>query len=179
VWTVRAETAQERRARFERDVIPLHSYLRVMAKRMTRDPTDAEDLLQETYTKAFAAFHQFRDGTNIKAWLIRILVNTSINNYYKNRNRGFVLVGVFDDRDVPGARSAEAEALDRITDPRIAEAMLSLPIHFRLPVYLADVEGLTYREIADRMGVPIGTIMSRLHRGRRGLRVRLDGSAFG
>jgi len=175
----------DRDARFERDVIPFLGQLYPAALRMTRNPSDAEDLLQETFAKAYAGFHQFRPGTNLRAWLHRILSNTFINGYRKKRREPVQDLG-FDfsadwqtggDPLMPPARSAEAEALERLADSEILQALRELPDDFRVAVYLADVEGYPYREIADMMGTPIGTVMSRLHRGRAKLRERLAGHA--
>jgi RNA polymerase sigma-70 factor (ECF subfamily) len=170
----------ENRARFERDVVPQLSQLYPAALRMTRNPTDAEDLVQETSAKAYAAFHQFRPGTNLRAWLNRILTTTFINVYRKRRREPQQALGgdlqewqMSADRLAPPAASAEAEALDRTTDSDLLRALRELPNEFRTAVYLADIEGYPYREIAEIMGTPVGTVMSRLHRGRRKIREQL------
>jgi RNA polymerase sigma-70 factor, ECF subfamily len=175
------ETAQDRRARFERDALPLHGQLRVKALHLTRNPTDAEDLVQETYAKAYAAFDRFQDGTSIRAWLNRIMINTCINEHHKRRRRQLVALDRLEDGQLAaaqayqchGLRSAEAEALEHLADADVTAALHRLPAPYRLAVYLRDVEGLSYREVAGAMGTPIGTVMSRLHRARRGLHHQL------
>jgi RNA polymerase sigma-70 factor, ECF subfamily len=168
--------------RYERDVLPLAGPLFTNAVRMTRNSADAEDLVQETLAKAYVNFHQFREGTNLKAWLNRILTNNFINGYRK-KQREPQRIGSEELEELKltqteassvGLRSAEAEALDRISDSTIVAALRSLPDDFRRAIYLADMEGYAYREIAEMMGTPIGTVMSRLHRARKQLREALD-----
>jgi RNA polymerase sigma-70 factor, ECF subfamily len=152
--------------------------LQAMASRMTRNHDDAEDLVQETYARAYASFHQFKEGTNLKAWLNRILTNAFISGYRKRQREPAVPAAGIEDWQLAraqshtssGMRSAEDLALDRMPDVRLTAALRQLPGEFRTAVYLADVEGFGYREIAAYMECPVGTVMSRLHRGRGRLR---------
>jgi len=175
------ETDAERSTRFETDALAYLDQLYGAALRMTRNPTDAEDLVQETFAKAYASFHQFTPGTNLKAWLYRILTNTFINSYRKKQRQPQSSGSEVEDWQLAraeahtstGLRSAETEALDRMPHSAVTDAMNALAPDFRLAVYLADVEGFSYKEIAEIMGTPIGTVMSRLNRGRNQLRVSL------
>ena len=175
--------ADERR--FVEMTMPYMAALYSAALRMTRNPADAEDLVQETYLRAYRGFAGFREGTNLKAWLYKILTNAYINQYrraqrepqrvdvdeiedlYLYRRRGGL------EAAAAAERGPEAEVVDRMPDDDVKRAVEALPDQFRLAVLLADVEGFSYREIADIMGVPIGTVMSRLHRGRKLLQKQL------
>lgn len=176
------ETNTELTRRFEQDALQYIDQLYAAALRMTRNSADAEDLVQEAYAKAFSAFHQYKDGTNLKAWLYRILTNTYINIYRKRqREPQRANTDTVEDwqlaqagsHDAVGLKSAEAEALDRLPDDAVKNALLSLPEDFRMAVYYSDVEGFSYKEISEIMDTPIGTVMSRLHRGRKILRDEL------
>lgn len=171
-------------AKFEDDAMQFAPQLYAAAMRMTRNSADAEDLVQETFLKAYRAYHTFTEGTNLKAWLYRILTNTYINRYRKlSRRPKEVDLGEVEDlylyRKVSTAgtreasRSAEEEVLSGFVDSDVKQAIEALPENFRLPVLLADVEGFSYKEISDIMEVPIGTVMSRLHRGRKALQKAL------
>ena len=167
------------RDQFEEQALPFMDQLYGAAMRMTRNPSDAADLVQETFVKAFASWASFTQGTNLKAWLYRILTNTYINTYRKKQREPYQgTIDELEDWQLGGAesttatssRSAEAEAIDHMPASVVKDALQSIPDDFRMAVYLADVEGFAYQEIADIMKTPIGTVMSRLHRGRRLLR---------
>jgi RNA polymerase sigma-70 factor (ECF subfamily) len=171
-------------AHFAEAAMPFMSSLYAAALRMTRNPSDAEDLVQETYLRAYRGFGGFREGTNLKAWLYKILTNTFINQYRAKKRRPDQ-VDLDDTEDfylfrrlggleaVDAERTPEAIVLDEIPDSAVKEALEALPEQFRLAVILADVEGFSYKEIAEILDVPIGTVMSRIHRGRKALQKRL------
>ncbi|MGD8213535.1 sigma-70 family RNA polymerase sigma factor [Aestuariimicrobium sp. Y1814] len=176
------ETEADRAERFERDAMVYLDQLYGAAMRMTRKPADAEDLVQETYAKAFASFAQFTPGTNLKAWLYRILTNTYINTYRKAQRQPKIggdgevedwQIARAAEHSATGLRSAEVEALEAMPDTVVVEALNKLSPDFREAVYLADVDGFAYKEIAEIMGTPIGTVMSRINRGRKQLREHL------
>ncbi|MBE3000935.1 sigma-70 family RNA polymerase sigma factor [Nocardiopsis sp. HNM0947] len=173
---------QEQTLDFATAVTPFADQLYPTALRMTRNPADAEDLVQETFAKAFANFHQFRAGTNLRAWLYRILTNTFINGYRKKQReprqettdeiKDWQLAAA-EAHTSKGMRSAETEVLDHLPDSDIKQALARLPLDFQEVIYLVDIEGYAYKEVAERMDTPLGTVMSRLHRARRQLREML------
>ncbi|HSK07185.1 MAG TPA: sigma-70 family RNA polymerase sigma factor [Acidimicrobiia bacterium] len=169
---------------FERDAMQYTRQLYSAAMRMTRNPSDAEDLVQETFLKAYRAYHTFEEGTNLKAWLYRILTNTYINKYRKESRRpSEVDLGAVEDlylyrnigseESAEAARTTEERVLDGLVEADIKKAVEDLPENFRLPVLLADLEGFSYKEIAEILDIPIGTVMSRLHRGRKAMQKSL------
>ena len=180
--TVRRELGDtERRVRFEAEVLPHLDRLYSAALRYTHNPTDAEDLVQETIAKAYRSFHQYREGTNLKAWLYRVLHTTYISMYRKAQRRPQESLqdeiddfSFFDELSRTTGSSPEREVLDTFTAVEVTDALAELPDTFREAVYLADVEGFSYKEIAEIMGTPVGTVMSRLHRGRKSLQRALS-----
>ena len=177
-----AADTRELRERFTADAMQYVDQLYAAALRMSRNSADAEDLVQETYMKAFASYHQFTEDTNLKAWLYRILTNTYINLYRKRKREPQQSQGetVEDwqlaqagEHDAVGLRSAEAEALSALPNTEVREALNELSEDFRMVVYYSDVEGFAYKDIAEILDIPMGTVMSRLHRGRRILREKL------
>jgi RNA polymerase sigma-70 factor (ECF subfamily) len=175
------ESAADRNVRFERDAMVFADQLYAAALRYTKNPEDARDLLQDTYLKAFTSFHQFEEGTNLRAWLYRVLTTTFINSYRKGQRQPQIAQSELEDWQVGKAqshtsdlgKSAEVEALENLPDSDIKRALQEIPEDFRMVVYLADVEGFSYKEIAEIVGAPAGTVMSRLHRGRKQLREKL------
>jgi len=173
------ETPAQRAARFERDVLPYRAQLYPTALRLTRNRADADDLVQETFTRAYASFSRFTPGSNARAWLYRILTNTFLTNCRK-RQRELRPLSAGDLPDwqltraaahpTAGLKAAETEALEHLPDPRIQRALRRLSSDFRTAVYLADIEGYACKEIAGLMGTPLGTVVSRIHRARRQLR---------
>lgn len=168
---------------FEQQALPLMPQLFGAALRWTRNPSDAEDLVQETYAKAFAAWAKFEQGTNLKAWLFRIMTNTHINLYNKrNKDQAKTALDDLEDWQVGfgesvtsnSSRAAELEAIDNLPSKIIKDALAQIPDEFRMVVYYAVVEGLPYAEIAEIMGTPVGTVMSRLHRGKKLLKTLLS-----
>lgn len=171
-------TDAERRRLFEAQVLPLADRLYGAAMRYTRDPVDAQDLLQEAMVKAFRSFHQYQQGTNLKAWLYRVLHTTYLSMYRKQQRRPQEnLTDDWGDHTlfdaVVDSGSVEEDVLASFTDQAVKDALADLPEQFRMAVYLADIEGFAYKEIAEIMDTPVGTVMSRVHRGRKGLQQAL------
>ena len=175
------ESAADRTVRFERDALAFTNQLYAAALRYTKNPDDARDLVQDTYLKAFASFHQFEPGTNLKAWLYRVLTTTFINNYRKKQRQPMISNAELEDWQIAEAashtsdqgKSAEVEALEKMPDSDVQRALQEIPEEFRMAVYFSDVEGFSYKEIAEILDIPTGTVMSRLHRGRKQLRALL------
>ena len=171
-------------ANFEQDALQYSRQLYSAAMRMARNPADAEDLVQETYLKAYRAYHTFQEGTNLKAWLYRILTNTYINKYRKESRRPsevdlgdvedlYLYRRIGSEESAEASRTTEERVLDGLVESDIKTAVEELPENFRMPVLLADLEGFSYKEIAEILDIPIGTVMSRLHRGRKAMQKRL------
>jgi RNA polymerase sigma-70 factor (ECF subfamily) len=179
----RAELTADDKARFTGGTLPLLDSLYASALRMTRNPADAEDLVQETMLRAYRSFDRFEPGTNLKAWLFRIMTNAYINTYRKKQREpkkvsadeieDFDLYQELKDHDDQFSQTPERIVLDSLVDSDIIDAIDDLPEQFRLAVVLSDVEGFSYAEMAEIMDVPLGTVMSRLHRGRKALQRRL------
>lgn len=175
------ESVAERKKRFERDALQYMNQLYAAAMRYTKNPEDAQDLVQDTYAKAYTSFHQFEPGTNLKAWLYRVLTTTFINTYRKDQRRPQTSDSELEDWQIAEAsshtsdqgKSTEDVVLENLPDSDIKNALAEIPEEFRMAVFLADVEGFSYKEIAEIVGVPAGTVMSRLHRGRKQLREKL------
>ena len=175
------ESAAERKKRFERDALQYMNQLYAAAMRYTKNPEDAQDLVQDTYAKAYTSFHQFEPGTNLKAWFYRVLTTTFINTYRKDQRRPQTSDSELEDWQIAEAsshtsdqgKSTEDVVLENLPDSDIKNALAEIPEEFRMAVFLADVEGFSYKEIAEIVGVPAGTVMSRLHRGRKQLREKL------
>jgi RNA polymerase sigma-70 factor (ECF subfamily) len=174
-----SEADQARIQAFEQQALPLMPQLYGAALRWTRNPSDAEDLVQESFAKAFVAWGQYQQGTNLKAWLYRIMTNTHINMYNKrakDQAKGGLddledwQIGSAESVTALSTRSAELEAIDNLPSESIRKALQESPEEFRMVVYYAVVDGLPYAEIAEIMDTPIGTVMSRLHRGKKLLR---------
>jgi RNA polymerase sigma-70 factor (ECF subfamily) len=169
---------------FTTDAMQYAPQLFSTALRMTRNSSDAEDLVQETYIKGWRSFHTFQEGTNLRAWLFRIMTNTYINKYNAQKRKGtevelddveelflYKRLGSIDQSQL--SSSAEDQMLDLFTDDEVKNALESLPEDFRIPVLLSDVDGFSYKEIAEMLEIPIGTVMSRLHRGRKAMQKML------
>ena len=178
-----AEASDGGRERFAEEAMPYMDQLYRAAKRLTRKAADAEDLVQETYLRAYKSYDQFTEGTNLRAWLFRILYNHFINVYHRGKRRpvevrldpNYMHRGLISAEHVRWYRSAENEYLDGQTSTEVRDAVKAIPDYYSEVVLLADVDGYAYREIAQRLGIPIGTVMSRLHRGRKRLRKLLEG----
>jgi len=169
---------------FTSDAMQYAPQLFSTALRMTRNRSDAEDLVQETYIKGWRSFHTFEEGTNLRAWLFRIMTNTYINKYNAKKRKGtevelddveelflYKRLGSIDQSEL--SSSAEDQMLELFTDDEVKSALESLPEDFRIPVLLSDVDGFAYKEIAEMLEIPIGTVMSRLHRGRKAMQKML------